>query len=391
VKHNQHNATFRFQLEPVEFSKTSDKDLLQYCLGGTLYMPATRSIVDKLLAQKLPELKSMVMCFEDAIRAEELGTAEANVLSHLSRLAQAMAQGEIRQEQIPLIFLRVRTLEQFQRFCEQLNAEQAAVLSGFVFPKFYSSNATAYLEQLAAVASRLGVQLYGMPILEGPAVAYRESRAEELGTLKQLLDPFKELILNIRVGGTDFSSLFGVRRGINSSIYDILPVRDALSDILNFFNRMEDGYTVSGPVWEYFLAHTNTDLRDLLKQDLHRSLLNREPILNDAIDGLLREVVIDKVNGFVGKTVIHPSHLRYVNAMQAVTMEEYEDARQIIEAGDGVIKSASSNKMNEANPHKNWAQRIINRARAFGVIANENDYTQLFLDSHPIPGMPALV
>lgn len=381
MKHNQHNANFRFQLEPVEFSKTSNKELLQYCLGGTLYMPATRSIVDKLLAQALPELKSMVMCFEDAIRAEDLGSAEANVLSHLSRLAQAMAQGEIGQEQIPLIFLRVRTLEQFQRFCEQLNAEQAAVLSGFVFPKFYSSNATAYLEQLAAVASRLGAQLFGMPILEGRAVAYRETRAEELANLKQLLDPFKELILNIRVGGTDFSSLFGVRRGINSSIYDILPVRDALSDILNFFNRMEDGYTVSGPVWEYFLAYKQDDLQDLVEQDLHRSLLNREPIVNDAIDGLLREVVIDKANGFVGKTVIHPSHLRYVNAMQAVTLEEYEDAAQILDAGGGVIKSGSGNKMNEANPHRNWARRILLRAQAFGVIANESDYVRLFLNA----------
>ena len=330
----------------------------------------------------------MVMCFEDAIRADDLGSAEANVLSHLSRLAQAMAQAEIRQENIPLIFLRVRSLEQFQRFSEQLNAEQAAVLSGFVFPKFYSSNATAYLEQLAGVSRSLGVQLYGMPILEGKAVAYRESRAEELASLKQLLDPYKELILNIRVGGTDFSSLFGVRRGINSSIYDILPVGDALSDILNFFNRMEDGYTVSGPVWEYFLAYKQDDLQDLVKQDLHRSLLNRKPIVNDAIDGLLREVVIDKANGFVGKTVIHPSHLRYVNAMQAATMEEYEDAQQILQAGDGVIKSGSSNKMNEANPHRNWARRICLRAQAFGVIASENEYAQLFLDA-PLPAVAA--
>ena len=48
MKHNQNNASFRFQLEPVEFSKPTEKALLQYCLGGTLYMPATRSIVDKL-------------------------------------------------------------------------------------------------------------------------------------------------------------------------------------------------------------------------------------------------------------------------------------------------------------------------------------------------------
>ena len=73
-----------------------------------------------------------------------------------------------------------------------------------------------------------------MPIFEGKAVAYKETREEELANLKQILEAFKDLILNIRVGGTDLSSLFGVRRDINSSIYDILPVRDALSDILNF-------------------------------------------------------------------------------------------------------------------------------------------------------------
>ena len=45
----------------------------------------------------------------------------------------------------------------------------------------------------------------------------------------------------------------------------------------------------------------------------------RTPIINEAIDGLLREVILDKANGFVGKTIIHPSHARYANAMQAVT------------------------------------------------------------------------
>jgi hypothetical protein len=143
---------------------------------------------------------------------------------------------------------------------------------------------------------------------------------------------------------------------------------------------MEAGYTVSGPVWEYFLAHKQDDLHDLLHQKLHQSLLSRESILNDAIDGLLREVVLDKANGFVGKTVIHPSHLVYVNAMQAVTLEEYQDAHQIIEAGDGVIKSGSANKMNEANPHRNWAKRTILRAQAFGVIESEKDYVRLFME-----------
>ena len=380
MKHNQHNVAFRFQKEPVEFNKWTDKSLLQYCLGGTLYMPGTRTIVDKLLSGAIPALKSMVMCFEDAIRAEQVGQAEDNVLGHLTRLSEAIDQGHSTYDDIPLIFLRVRSADQFRRFAARLSENQASVLSGFVFPKFYSSNALEYLDELTALAARLNTFLFGMPILEGRAIAYRETRLTELQSLKAILDPFRDRILNIRVGGTDFSSLFGVRRGINSSIYDILPVRDALSDILNFFNRMEDGYTVSGPVWEYFLAHKKDDLQELLQQNLHRSLMIREPILNDAIDGLLRELVIDKANGFVGKTVIHPSHLKFVNAMQAVTLEEYEDALQILDAGDGVVKSSNGNKMNEANPHRNWARRITLRAQAFGVIENENEYIQLFMD-----------
>jgi citrate lyase beta subunit len=380
MKHNQHNNAFQFQLEPVEFNKQTAKPLLQFCLGGTLYMPGTRLIVDKILQKELPALKSMVMCFEDAIRAEEVEEAEKNVYEQLTRIASSLKQGRISINDIPLMFLRVRNADQFIRFAAQLSYDQANVLTGFVFPKFYSSNALSYLQELKAINQRLNLTLYGMPIFEGKAIAYRETRTEELLSLKTAIEPFQDLILNIRVGGTDFSSLFGVRRDINSSIYDILPVRDALSDILNFFNRMEAGYTVSGPVWEYFLAHKQDDLHDLLHQKLHQSLLSRESILNDAIDGLLREVVLDKANGFVGKTVIHPSHLVYVNAMQAVTLEEYQDACQIIEAGDGVIKSGSANKMNEANPHRNWAKRTILRAQAFGVIESEKDYVRLFME-----------
>jgi len=381
MKHNQHNPAFQFCHDPVEFNKWTERPLLQYCLGGTLYMPGTRNIVDKLLSQSMPGLTSMVMCFEDAIRPEDLAQAETNVLQHLDRLAQARDQQEITDDQIPLIFLRVRHPDQFAAFAHRLTPEQAKSLTGFVFPKFRTDNAGIYLAELRALNRRLGVRLYGMPILEGKEIAYRETRVHELSSLKQILAPYRDLILNIRVGGTDFSSLFGVRRGIISSVYDILPVRDVLSDILNFFNRMEDGYIVSGPVWEYFLAYNQDDLSHLLEQDLHRSLLTKEPIINEAIDGLLREILLDKTNGLVGKTVIHPSHLKYVNAMQAVTLEEYEDASQIIDSSGGVCKSAKANKMNEINPHRNWAERVVLRAQAFGVIESENDYIKLLMNS----------
>ena len=64
-----------------------------------------------------------------------------------------------------------------------------------------------------------------------------ESRIDELLRIKELLDKYKNLILQVRVGATDFSSCFGVRRGVDYSIYDILTVRECLSDILNVFGR----------------------------------------------------------------------------------------------------------------------------------------------------------
>lgn len=378
MRHNSRSNQEIFHKTPVSFNRFSERETLRYCLGGTLYMPSTRAVVDKIVNGELTDVCSMVMCFEDAIRAEDLQTGENNVIDQLTYLAQQVREGALDNDDVPLIFLRVRSMDQFRSFSKRLTGELADMLTGFVFPKFYSNNARDYLDLLADLNTRFDTPLYGMPILEGQTIAYMETRIDELHKLLNLLRDYRKYILNIRVGGTDFSSFFGVRRGISSSIYDILPVRDALADILNFFGRAEEGYVVSAPVWEYFLAYKKDDLEKLIQQDLNRSLHTRNPILNDAIDGLLREVVLDKANGFVGKTVIHPSHLPYVNAMQAVTREEYEDANQILGSAGGVIKSAKSNKMNEINPHRNWADRIIRLASAYGVIENESMYTELF-------------
>ncbi len=377
MKHHQYNPGFQFVKEPVEFNKYTDRSLLQYCLGATLYMPGTKDIVNKILNKSMADLASMVMCFEDAIQEKDLINAEDNVIKHIGTISEALKNGAITHDDVPLTFLRVRTTEQFRSFANRLTPELADVLSGFVFPKFYSYNANEYLQILENLNNDLNVKLYGMPILEGQTIAMIETRIEELIQLRDILKPYRELMLNIRVGGTDFSSLFGVRRGINYSIYDILTVRDCISDILNFFGRIQEDYLISAPVWEYFLAHKKDNLQHLLEEDIHRSLLTRSTILNDAIDGLLREVILDKANGFVGKTIIHPSHARFVNALQAVTREEYEDSMQILEKVGGVIKSAKANKMNERNPHKTWALKVVNRAKAYGVIENEASYLKL--------------
>ena len=377
MRHHSYNPNFNFIKFPVEFNKYTDRDTLQYCLGATLYMPGIKDIKEKVLHHQL-DVTSLVMCCEDAIKEEDLPIAEQNILDHMDFFADKIAAGELTHDDIPLIFVRVRNPEQFERFASRMTVKQASVLTGFNFPKFSSKNALRVLQTLVNVNNRLGVVLYGMPILEGPEVAFHELRGQELLLLRNILEPYRNLILNIRVGGTDMSSLFGVRRGINSTVYDIMPVRDALSDVLNFFNRYND-YCVSAAVWEYFRAYKDDDINDVIKRNFHNALIKGQDIVNPAIDGLMKEVLIDRANGFVGKTIIHPTHARFVNAMFTVVEEEYNDAVQILNTSGGVVKSAHGDKMNEIGPHRRWAEKIVKRAAVYGVVKNEDSVLSLVL------------
>ena len=377
MRHHMYNPGFNFVKAPMEFNKSTERDTLQYCLGATLYMPGTKDIREKVINHELP-VTSFVMCCEDAIKEEDLPAAEQNILDTMDYFADQIEAGRITQDDIPLIFMRVRNPEQFKSFSARITKRQADILTGFNFPKFNSKNALGVLRTLVETNARLGVTLYGMPILEGEEIAFRESRNQELLLLRNILEPYKELILNIRVGGTDMSSLFGVRRGINSTVFDIMTVRDALSDILNAFNRFND-YCVSAAVWEYFRAYKDDDIDDVIKRNFHNALIKGQDIVNPAIDGLLKEVLLDRANGFVGKTIIHPTHAKFVNAMFTVVEEEYNDAIQILNTSGGVIKSEGGGKMNEIGPHHRWAEKIVRRANVYGVVKNEDSVLNLVL------------
>ena len=342
-----------------------------------MYMPGYQNFTQKILDEWLPGLTSMVLCFEDACPEGRVPEAEDNTLSLLDDVATALDEGKADPSRVPLIFCRVRSLEQFIRFADRVTPHMAKVLCGYNFPKFNSRNGEAYMTHLATLNKRYDDVLYGMPIIEDPRVAFKESRMGELMGIREILDERYDLVLQVRVGATDFSSCFGARRGVDYSIYDIMTVREILTDILNVFSRNND-YVVSGPVWEYFRASKDMMFKDLPKFDIEDRLLRRHRIFNEEVDGLLREVILDKANGFVGRTVIHPTHVKFVNALQAVTREEYEDALQILDADGGVVKSVKANKMNEIGPHARWAEKVCARANAYGVIENETSYVELF-------------
>jgi citrate lyase beta subunit len=372
-----------FFKEPQDFNRKSPKEILSKALGAALYMPATReTIAVDIINKKHISLTTIVMDLEDAVGDDQVNAGEENLILQLNKLQDAIDAKIINENHIPILFLRVRNPEHLRKLLQ--NGKKLERLTGFVFPKFSTLNADNYLETLEESNQKWGTTFYAMPILETENIIYKETRMMELSKIQNILNVHRDTILNVRIGGTDFSGLYSLRRSMDTTIYDILVVRDCISDILNVFNRAKDGFVVSGIVWEFFSNHNRIlkpELREtpFIKEKGKNGRKERNDLLHRAFDGLIKEVMLDKTNGITGKTIIHPSHITFVNALQVVTQEEYEDALMVTSNKDkGVLKSTSGNKMNEIKPHQNWANNILQKSHVYGVLRNDKNYNSLF-------------
>ncbi len=336
-----------FYKDPNSFNKYTNKDILKFAIGANMYMPGTKTdVFDKLIQNKFQEVGAITLCLEDAIAPEDVEVAEKNVLRILTNLAKRCQQDPTLIDELPLIFIRVRNPEEFEELAKRFTKEQLTMLCGFNFPKFNPDNGDWYFTTLERLSATHQEVLYGMPILEDDTIIYKETRFESLEKIQKILDKYHQYVLNIRVGGTDFSSLYGLRRNKYTTIYQVHVVQDCLMDILNFFLRSQKGYVVSGPVWEFFSWEKDSIENQNLKKELR----------------------LDIQNGFQGKTIIHPSQINIVNRAYAVDYYEYLDAISILSASGGVFKSSCGHRMNEVKPHTNWAKKVVAKAEIFGVL-----------------------
>lgn len=373
-----------FHIKPAFFSRNDSREKLSYALGATLYIPAVRKgVVNDIINKKHKGLMSMVLCTEDSIGDDRVLEAEEALVSTLKELDDAIKASVLQYEDIPLIFIRVRSPEHLKRILDFAKGLLENV-TGFVFPKFTDTNGEEYFYYLKEINETLEKTFFAMPILESPELIYWEKRNETMGRVVSLLDYYSHLVLNVRIGGTDFSGLFGIRRSFDVTIYDISVIRECIAFMVNTFSRVERQYVVSGPVWEYF--YSERILKPQLRVSPFRGYFGpegkkiRSRLLDDYTDGLMREVLLDKANGLIGKTVIHPSHIVPVQALYVVTHEEYSDAMSILSScgsKEGAVRSSYSNKMNEVKPHKLWAEKIIKRANVFGVFHEHQSFTCL--------------
>lgn len=365
-----------FHLEPQEFTAHDDRELLAVALGATLYLPGTRPAIAADLVRRAGQgVTSAVVCLEDAIADRDVPAAEANLVAQVRSLAESGAAG-------PLVFVRVRTPEQIGRVVAGLG-EHAGALSGFVVPKFTEDRGSDFLDTVAEASAVTGHRYFAMPILESAEVIHRETRTDALVGIRRALDKHRERVLAVRIGATDLSSAYGIRRSRDLTIYDVLPVAQVIADVVNVLGRADDtGFVVTGSVWEYFEGQERL-LKPLLRESPfieHDERALRARLIRKALDGLIREIVLDKANGITGKTVIHPSHVPAVHALSVVTHEEYSDAAHIlgVEMSDGgVAASGYRNKMNEAKPHRAWAERTMLRSRVFGVSGEDVSFVDL--------------
>lgn len=283
-------------------------------LGASLYMPATRSdLIDIIYGGKIPHLRSLVLCLEDAIGDDELGDAMANVATVLAKLTHTPKRC--------YVFVRPRHHKNLSQLLQDPNI---CFIDGFVLPKFDSKSLQGYADLLSGYPLKL------MPTLESAEIFDPFCQQD----IKAGLVAFDN-ILALRVGGNDLLNALGLRRPFVGTIYDT-PLGGLIAQLCGCF--LSQGIPLTAPVFEHF-----TNVADLQK-----------------------ELTLDINHGFCGKTVIHPSQIKTVHNAYQVSRHEWQQANSIL-ADDASAVFASQGSMLEPATHRQWAKNIVLRKQLFGL------------------------
>ncbi len=279
-------------------------------LGGTLFVPASHKNLNAVLSgEKYPDLRSVVIDFEDGLSGKDRPKAVAKLDLTLGRL----------QESRLLRFIRPQNPQMLKTVLEQKHIDK---LDGFILPKFGLDNADEYLSIIQNRAF--------MPSIEGEELF----DIQKLRQLRAILLPHQEQIICIRFGAEDMLRQLGLRRS-EVSLYDMLAPAQVIANLITTFRPA--GFNISAPVY---------------------------PNFSDA-EGYKKEVAYELQNGLTSKTIIHPSQIKPVNELYKATQQELNEARTILSQHDGVLNL--NGKMGEVKTQSIWAAEVIERYKTYGV------------------------
>ncbi|WP_439857888.1 HpcH/HpaI aldolase/citrate lyase family protein [Pseudomonas syringae] len=293
-----------------------------YALGATLYMPATRDdIVDVVFGEKIPELRSLVVCLEDAVALTDVDTALLNLRQVLTRIRDRGG----RPANGPLLFVRPRDAAMARILNDW---PLMAHVDGFVVPKLSLKSLTNWEQAVTNPSLAL------MPTLETPEV-FNPTAMVELG--EALKASLYERIIALRIGGNDLMGCLGLRRNPAMTLYST-PMGYVIPMLAGVMGAQ--GFSLTAPVFEQLATP----------------------------DILQHELALDITNGLVGKTAIHPSQVNIIQNALRVSLEDMNSARMILNSvAPAVFKY--NDAMCEPATHYKWATHIMERAKWHGVLS----------------------
>lgn len=311
-----------------------------YQLGASLYMPATRQDIWQVIKRdKLPTINSIIICVEDAVSHDDVELALQRLqellntwAAHIDSINDPSTPQNNKQEQPtrPLVFVRPRNPMMLQKLAHYKHIE---LLDGFVMPKVDMCS----LSNWRMACQNLSTDQLLMPTLETAAL-FNPHHNQELAI--GFKEAFSQPVFALRIGGNDLFAALRLRRPKNSIVYDT-PIGTLAYQLLGCF--VPHGFYLTAPVFEYL------DQPTLFMQELTR----------------------DVSLGLVGKTVIHPSQIALVQQAYCVPASTLDEAQAILHSeAKAVFKY--NNTMLEPATHRAWATEIINRAKVFGTINNNN-------------------
>lgn len=363
-----------FYKKPEAFDNTTKKNQLRYALGATLYLPATKYIAPYLLEKRYSHLTSFVMCFENLIEERNINIAEKTLLNTLRTLKMAENENRINKDELPLFFIHVRDPLQFERLYEILIKEKDIIsyISGFFLPKFNSNNADAYLSTVKKIRL-ISEYIYALPIIESKEIISLASRISELITLEKTIFEYRDMILGIRIGGSYINSVLGVNSLEAMSIYDVGITASIIYDIINsFINLSYEDIAIYSSSWDKKITSFQTVSKSSNAFDQNKVIYNHAFTHDPSLDGFIREILLDKLNGCVGKTVVYPNQISIVNALYSVERKDYELALSINSSNE-----PSLNYGEQIN-NKIWSNKILSLSKIYGVLNKNYSAVDLF-------------
>ncbi len=293
-------------------------------LGASLYVPATRpDLVAIGQGRQIPNLRSVIYCCEDSIKATDLPLALDNLKTALPFLTQPR-----------LRFARPRNPDVLEAMLQLPLIEN---LHGFVLPKVTASNLGQYLKVLRHSSNGFTFQYM---------ITVETKEAFSVGKMERLRDLLlaSELpVLSIRIGGNDLLNLLSLRRQRGMVAYQT-PLGLVIQQLVNVFKPY--GFSVAAPVYDF----------------------------TDDPETLISEALLDVQYGLVGKTAIHPRQIASIEAAYQVRAEDVIAARAIL-APDAPAVFRIGDQMCEPATHHQWAKSILQQARIYGELPARN--TQL--------------